>query len=497
MKKLKMLFISFVFVLLISCTVKQERITSEASDEITCRLDLVVDRITRGELPRIDRDFLLAGLTLDPQFDRRFTNYSGDQEGRYLSAMTLIDPDRHSLDIHDLVRSFIACQKTDGRFGADTLSFDAEDISGPQMALLWGNGRLLTGLMDYYEKYPERREALISAQKLGDFLDRVTYACTRPEIIGRFKTMGALGFICFTQITEGMVKLYQATGSEKYRQVAENICPLLPEPGSQHSHGYLITLRGLVMLYEATGDTVHLARAEQSFSELIAGENYLITGGVPEFFSFHASAEGIRDEGCSETDFFLLSLQLWEATGKGRYLDQAEYTFMNHLLYNQFKTGDFGHHVIKKDFGFVTSPVPAQSWWCCNYHGLQALHEAGEVVVTRNDNLRKINLFYPSAWEDEELSFTVDKLKGTIPSFQIKIISVSGESARLAIRNPSWSSSTGVTMNGEKVKTFDKDGYLVIDILLKRGDKINFTLQPVLKLVDQGFKEILLSGLSA
>jgi DUF1680 family protein len=468
----------------------------QLSGELDFRIEKIVTRITQGELPRITKDFLLAGLTLDPGFERRFTNYSGDQTGRYLSAMIQVDTTKQTINIHDLVNAIMANQKEDGRFGADSLSFEAKDIEGAQMALLWGNGRLLNGLMDYHARYPCKKQVLASAQKLGDFLAGVTDACTMPEIIARFKTMGAMGYICFTQITEGMVKLYNATGKEKYKKVAETAYPLLPELGNQHSHGYLNTLRGVVMLYEATKDPKHLEYVENKVAEIFDSENCLITGGVPEFFSFHGSAEGIRDEGCSEADLFMLYLQLWKATGNDKYLDKGEYLFMNHMLYNQFLSGDFGHHVIKQGFGFITAPMPGQSWWCCDYHGLQALHEAKKMIVTTDGKYRKINLFYPVDWKDDQLSFSMQKTMTALPSFQISVHSAADEALRLAIRNPYWSSSTTITVNGKPVEATLEKGYRILDNPLKNGDIINIILQPVLKLMNQEKYEIDLTSVA-
>jgi len=496
MKKLKSATIFFPLAFLVACNNNPVNQQVQSSNELDFRIEKTVDRITQGELPRITKDFLLAGLTLDPRFERRFTNYSGDQIGRYLSAMSETDTTEQSINIHELVEAILKNQKADGRFGADTLAFDVNSIEGPQMALLWGNGRLLTGLMDYYTTYPDKKEALSSALKLGDFLEGVTQACKQPEIINRFKTMGALGFICFTQITEGMVKLYEATGAEKYKRVAATTYPLLPEFGNQHSHGYLNTLRGVVMLYEATKDPVHLQYVENIFDKIVTSENYLITGGLPEFFSFYGSAEGVRDEGCSEADFFMLCLQLWKATGDNKYLDRGEYLFMNHMLYNQFLSGDFGHHIIKQGFGFVTAPTPGQSWWCCNYHGLQALHAAKQILVTKKDYLRKVNLFYPADYKDDEISFILKKTKGKLPSFELKISTVNGDIPRIAFRNPYWSRSTTVTLNGKDLEIKEAEGYLIINQPLKRGDKINIILHPVLRLVDRERNGIDLTSLS-
>ncbi len=494
---LKFRFTAIFMVVLASCRPGPDEGVFFHESEIDYRLDKIIDRITVGDVPRITKDFLLAGLTLDPAFDRRFTNYSGDQVGRYLSAMSLVDPGRHSVDLHDLVRSVIENQQEDGRFGADTLLFDAEAMEGPQMALLWGNGRLLTGLLDYYERFPERTEALESAQRLAGFLETVTETATRPEIIERFKTMGALGYICFTQITEGMVKLYNATGDERYIEIAREVYPLLPDFGNQHSHGFLNTLRGVMMLYEATGEPVHLEYAEDVFSRLVASDNYMITGGVPEFFIPQDITDHERDEGCSEADLFILCLQLWEATGKMDYLDKAEYLFMNHMLFNQFLSGDFGHHVIEPGFGFVTSHVPGQSWWCCNYHGLHALHEAGNTVVTREGKLRKVHLFYPTAYQDEDIDFDIVKIDAAIPSFRLVVNAISSDELQIAIRDPYWSSRTEVLLNGIEADVSAIDGYLVVQGPLRLGDIIGFSLGPSLRIVDRNRNEVDIPGLTA
>ena len=65
---------------------------------------------------------------------------------------------------------------------------------------------------------------------------------------------------------------------------------------SQHSHGYLTSLRGILLLHQATGDPALLAQVEKEWEGLMASGNVFVQGAVPEAFKPIAD----RDEGCSE-----------------------------------------------------------------------------------------------------------------------------------------------------------------------------------------------------
>ena len=477
--------IAFLMLFMVHCSPQEEKKVADdhIESEINRRLELIKDRIAFGSTPSITYDFILAGITLDPAFERRFTNYSGDQAGRYLTALSLVDIENNPIDIHKLVLDIIEVQKADGRFGDETLSFVAADIEGPQMALLWGNGRLLAGLLDYYERYPDKKEALQSAEKLGGFVEEVTFDCTRPEIIERFKTMGALGFICFTQITEGMAKLYKHTQNERYLKTAESIYPLLPEFGNQHSHGYLNTVRGVAMLCEITRDPVHLAYVENIFNKILKSPEYLITGGVPEFFGNHSGNEGYRDEGCSEADFLILCYQLWELTGKRKYLELAEYSLVNHMFYNQFNTGDFGAHPIQHDYGFITSNADGRAWWCCNYHGLNALAETQDVIFSQKEDTTTVNLFFNAVLDTEEIRITIDEMDFSSFSYRITVENKEDQEVTLALRKPGWSDKTGILREGQSLDVNEQDGYMHLRILEGHHSYI-VEFNPVLKLYD-------------
>ncbi len=451
-------------------------------DELETRIKMVTNRIAFGDEPRLTEDFLLACVTLDPQFSRRFTEYSGDQCGRYLSAFSGIEVPGNPVNLKDLAAKIIMTQKADGRFGNDQLNFeDPMKLEGIHMALLWGNGRLLTGLMDYYAMSKDPA-VLQSAIKLGNFMLKTSRICSQEAVVERFKTMGAMGFICFTQITDGLVKLYEHTSDKNYLQSASTIYLLLPPLGNQHSHGFLNTLLGVMRLYQATKEKKHLEYVERIYQQVLDAPDFLISGGVPEFFDASGTSPGSRDEGCSEADFIMVSLELWKSTGKVKYLENAEYCLYNELMYNQFDSGDFGSHPIRKNFGFEVSTSAGRCWWCCDYHGLQAMLEAKKIIITSENERKLVNLYAYSKYSDPDLVMTLFKIPGERATYALRIDSCKNTSSAIALRIPSWSKNISLMLNGKMIKGKTENGYLLLNQIWTKGDLLKITLDYQLKL---------------
>ena len=162
--------------------------------------------------------------------------------------------------------------------------------------------------------------------------------------------------------------LGKATGEKRYLEAARQIVPLLPPRGVQHCHGYLSTLRGALMLHEATGDATLLQHVEKLYADLLASSDTIVDGSVLEYFGWGdpanapaleaakaASGQLPRNEGCGLADLIRLALDLFRTTGKAAYLEQAERCIVNAFDHNQFATGDFGSRVWFPD-GFTPTP---------------------------------------------------------------------------------------------------------------------------------------------
>ena len=431
--------------------------------ELKQRIELTQQRMLSGENPVFTRDFVLADVVLDPKYPRRFSEYSGDLSGRYIDALAIMPPADGGAALDVLVTALLPYQRPDGRFGDAALVFSAATVKMEHMALLWGNGRLLIGLLEYQSVKP-RPEVLDAARKLGDFMCSVRTECAKPEAIDRVKNLGAAGTICFTQLVEALVMLTQATGDSRYLTDAAAIASSFDtRRGEQHTHGYLTTLRGILMLHEVTKEAKWLDLVRDNYAQLAASPDLQVYGGVQEFFG----GKGTNDEGCSEADFLRLSLQLFRVTGEADYLNRAEHILLNQFYASQFATGDFGHHVY-----FARGIAPLQgvgrAWWCCTMHGLRAFRDVLDASVTEQKGVLRVNLFSDLDWrgDDNEVTFLFD---GQTYRATAKKAGASG--VPLAFRCPPWGRIHCSRPAAEK------DGYLVLDAPLPQGESAEITFE--------------------
>jgi DUF1680 family protein len=399
------------------------------------RFRLTLERVLEGGGPAYTPAFVLADAR--PTAERRFTEFSGDVSGRYIGALaTAARIEGIAVPRLDaLVDDLIALQKPDGYFGA---SFHYEQPNDADMALLWGNGRLLVGLLEF-DQWRHSEQVLASCRRLGDFLVRIGPRMLSPAMREAFGAQHfASSYICWTQQTEGLAKLYRATKDERYRTLAEGIAAVIERRPGDHVHGYLSSLRGVMDLYGATGDPRLLAQCRSAWQEIADSSDLLITGGVPEGWS----PNNHRTEGCGEADWIRLSLSLARATGEERYMEMAERAILNEFAFNQFATGDFGHRVYTPTG--LAGAGAVRAWWCCTLHGLRCFPEIAEHVFSPQPDGLRYDLPLDGSVDSEILSASADSSLAEDGTAVLTITRAAGTPAVLSVRRPSWADAVEI-----------------------------------------------------
>ncbi len=459
-------------------TESKKTATAPASDgPLHDRYELTLKRVLSGDSPAYTEGFLLADVRPDPV--RRFTEYSGDLSGRYIGALATAAAvyDVHFPGLDTLVEQTIALQKSDGYFG-NTFHYDRP--TDDDLALLWGNGRLLVGLLEYNRlKHSPRVED--ACRRLGDFLLRIGPLMLSNEIRDSFDAKHfASSYICWMQQTEGLANLYMVTGDERYRKLAADIAAVITRRPGDHVHGYLTSLRGVMDLYQATGDARFLEQCEAAWDDVHQSQDQLITGGVPEGWSPNKH----RTEGCAEADWVRLSLSLWKSTGNQKYLALAERAIFNELAFNQFATGDFGHRLYSETG--LPEEGAVRAWWCCTLHGLRCFPDIHTSAFRWQDGGLWFDLPVDSRIKTETFSAASESSLSRNGTIRIKVLATGKSPASIHVRKPEWSREVQIRFNGS-VREFPlRDGFVDIERTWTAGDVMEVKYEMQLRAAPSG-----------
>lgn len=419
------------------------------------RYQLTLNRVLHGSQPAYTSEFLLQDLRGTGA--RRFTNFSGDLSGRWIGALAACSAafgDQFPV-LDEFVTDALKLQHPEGYFGK---SFNRTNPGDDDMALLWGNGRLLVGMLEYHALKPSP-QVLAAARGLGDFLLRIAPRFNSQQMADDFNAAHfASSYICWTQQTEGLSALYVGTGDTRYRDLCADIATRIQRRPGDHVHGYLCSVRGLLDLYFATQDKRHLDRVVAEWNDVTRSGDILITGGVPEAWS----PKKKRTEGCAECDWLRLSLALHRATGEEKYLAVAEDVLFNEFAMNQFSTGDFGHAVLD-DFG-APEIVEVRAWWCCTLHGLRAFADIQRHAFRTQEAELFLDLPVDAQLETGGISVTAESLLASGRTIRIHVRRASAPHA-ITIRKPTWADSVSLKRNGQPIAGNRVDS-------LRAGDEI-------------------------
>jgi DUF1680 family protein len=447
--------------------------TGALAGELTSRMELSLDRVRQGGPPVYSDDFVLADAV--PQAGRRFTEFSGDVSGRYLGALASVEQFTGSSipELDRVAGKLVQLQQADGHFGAP---FSTTGVTTSDMALMWGNGRLLIGLLEYYRVKPAP-EVLACARRLGDCFVTLAPRFNDPAVREKYSgDQAAVGYICWTQIIEGLVALNRATADPRYLRLAEEVAANTHRYPNQHSHGFVSSLRGILELYQVTRDATWLKKAEAEWEGILTSGNLLPQGALPEIFK-----PGIqRDEGCAEADWLRWNLELWTETRNPRYLDQAELTLFNEFSLNQFQNGDFGHHQFTStgigNFG-------AHAWWCCTFHGLRVF----PVVFNSAFQAGPAGLDYDLPVDGQGavagLAVQANSTLEQNATVTLTVTKAEGRELALRLRQPAWASAMELSLNHHPLAGAATNDYVEIHRAWKRGDTLTIRYPLITRLV--------------
>lgn len=430
----------------------------------------------------------LTGETVSPYdsvfghvMRRPYKEYSGDISGRFIEIMALSSPG--DAGIHPALAGLLATvprqQRPGGYFCASgTIDWqkpfdfaeDGSPVGKRMLPALWGNSRMLCGLVEAVRTFPADKAIAKSARALGEFYLSVMPRFNDPSRIEEYKRTGtyASGYVtCWFPAMEGLVRLGNLTGEKEYVNAAGKIADFYQQFDRipvDHAHGMLCCQVALLDLYEATKDASYLKRVEQRWDELVQGGYINPAGGILE--KCQVSLPRCVDEGCAIADWLRLNLALGRVTKKDRYWAMAERTLHNHLLRNQTPKGGFGHRRVfcDEDGAWGFSKETRESIWCCTYHGELGFIILRDHLLSRTEGSLSF-AFALDFTATAAVGTTVSRLRDGLRAGEVlrQRVSLTGQPATVVrVRQPHWANGvTAVDPAGKVLETDTRDGWCV------------------------------------
>jgi DUF1680 family protein len=439
--------------------------------DVQVRGDLC-DRMQRAVkyLDQAPREQLWNGFQRKLGADDSVAMWGADWPGRTLEAyamtsMALGHPS--SARFAEVGYGLLANQSPEGSFlNGEPIAPDPAAFERKCTGFWFGNARGMMGLLGA-QQYDGAREAawLQAARKLGDFYVAHYFDADQRGTPGSFWWVG----------TEAMAQLYRETGERKYLdtglRIAESIPPV--NRGSQHTHSYLLALRGIVQLCELSGGNESLMRKVLDQYAFFESQVMWPGGGIVEHCG-NREAHNLcywYDEGCSVCDWLGLNLDLWRVTRDSRYMDMAERVACNHLLFDQDAGGGFcGDRGV--DFVREGEPWP----FCCAMHGTRTLAELTRYVGMTDGKQVWINLFYPATVAltvagqrmvmDLETNYPADG------NLTLTMREAGEREFPVKVRVPQWSRVLKVLVNDQATAPTIEAGYCVLTRRWAKGDRV-------------------------
>lgn len=481
-----------------------------------------VERYVRN----VTKNWLLEAPTANPALlamfrDRDRTPYrnllpwSGEFAGKYLVGATQVLQLSGDPALRDHLTRFVAelvpLQDKDGYLGpfprTGRLTGQAPNVDGKPGPTwdAWGHYHMMLGLL-LWEQQTGDPAALAAASRIGDMLCERFLGPRQPRLVDTGSTEMNLA------PAHSLLRLYQRTGTTKYRDLATQIVdefaatdaqgkPLAgdylrrglagepfyttPKPRWESLHPILT----LAELARITGEGRYRAAFENlwwSIAELDRHNNGGFSSGEQaQGNPYHPGAI----ETCCTIAWMAMSLEMLKLTGNPIVADEFELSTLNSGLGLFSPTGRWSTYNTPMDgvrnasfheIGFQCRPGSPELN-CCSVNAARGLGLISEWAVLRNDDNLFLNWYGPGTITAPLKSGVSVKLTQETEYPRRDLVKILVDPDRssnfaLRLRIPHWSAQTTVKVNGEPVPDVRPGRYLELRRDWHAGDRIELTL---------------------
>ncbi|MFJ9711845.1 beta-L-arabinofuranosidase domain-containing protein [Streptomyces sp. NPDC101234] len=376
-----------------------------------------------------------------------------------------------------------------------------ESMTGSDYTKVWAPyytaHKILRGLLDAHTATGDER-ALDLASGMGDWMYSrlsVLPAATLQRMWGIFSS-GEFG-----GIVEAVCDLHELTGKAEHLALARlfDLDSLIDACAANtdtldglHANQHIPVFTGLVRLYDATGEERYLTAARNFWGMVVPHRMYGIGGtSTTEFWKARDVIAGTISattaESCCAYNMLKLSRALFFHEQDPAYLDYYERALYNQVLGSKQDRADAEKPLVTYFIGLTPGHVrdytPKQGTTCCEGTGMESATKYQDSVycAAADGSALYVNLYSPSTLTWAEKGVTVSQTTG-YPREQGSTLTVGGSgrpvSFELRLRVPAWATAGfRVTVNGRAVKGTPVPGsYFAVSRTWRPGDSVRVSV---------------------
>ncbi|MFA9560459.1 beta-L-arabinofuranosidase domain-containing protein [Evansella sp. AB-rgal1] len=366
-----------------------------------------------------------------------------------------------------------------------TGQFDVERFSLAGQWVPWYSlHKIFAGLIDAY-KLLGHEKALEVVVKLANWAKKGTDLLHDDQ----FQKM----LICeHGGMNEAMADLYTITGNEDYLHLAIRFCheevlePLsngVDELEGKHANTQIPKVVGAAKLYNITGDEKYKRMADFFWNQVTNTRSYIIGGNsINEHFGPPNQEKlGVQSaETCNTYNILKLTELMFDWSQDSKYMDFYERALYNHILASQDPDSGMKTYFVSTQPGhFKVYCSPDNSFWCCTGTGMENPARYTRAIYCEKQEGLFVNLFLPSEGILDGMGVNIRQETNFPASEKTRLIfqETKNESFQLHIRVPYWiAGDISIEVNGEKMKACVEKGYASIGREWKAGDVVDVHL---------------------
>ncbi|WP_051200482.1 beta-L-arabinofuranosidase domain-containing protein [Butyrivibrio sp. XPD2002] len=254
-----------------------------------------------------------------------------------------------------------------------------------------------------------------------------------------------------------------------------------------HANTTIPKFIGALARYEADhNETRYLEYAERFFDIVVSRHTY-VTGGNSENEHFgednilDAERTNVNNETCNTYNMLKFARRLYQETGKKKYLDYAERTFINAIMASQNHETGFTTYFQAMATGYqkVFNNLDG-NFWCCTGTGYENFTKLQDGIFFEDENKLVVAMYIGSEYKSENYTVSLDCDLSVSDEVKLTIRPKAGISfdKDLWLIVPTWvKGDITVVKDAKKIKATVKDGFMIItNEKLKSGCELKLTL---------------------